>query len=223
MATTGTLKPANRPNAARCLTGAALVAVTCAAGACAHKGTAPLIPLAPYDSPSVLGPLYEQYQRPLVVIGSTVYLPHPICLDPGGRGLGGDNEGRGLGGDDEGRGLGGDEEGRRLGGDEEGRRLGGAEEGRRLGGDEEGRGLGGDDERRGVGGDDEGRGLGGDAAGRRLGGDTEGRGLGAGAQTLECRNGGASAFRILRHQRLDPRVFKGDSLTAVPSGYIEFH
>lgn len=211
--------------------GACVVATALSACGSAPLGT--LEPAGPYsaDEVSALAPLFREGAVPLVVIGSTVYVPSAECAGPSERLLGGADQGRALDGADENRRVSGDgenrstagaDEQRRVAGEDEQRRTAGAGETRRVDGEGEARRAGGAAEDRSLDGDGEQRTTGGAGEDRQMAGGGEERGLGGATQALRCRREGDSAFYILNHERLQPKVYLGERLEDVREGYVRY-
>lgn len=168
---------------------------------------------------------------PLVVIGETVYLPSEACVGLMQRHLGTAQEERSLASDQETRVVSQVSEDRRLDTAAEERELAGENEDRNIGSQDESRELAGEDESRELAGENEDRNLDSQDESRELDGADERRGLAGGdenrrlegeVQRLECRRLGDGEFQILQAQRLQPRIYMGQSLLPAGDGSVTF-
>lgn len=127
----------------------------------------------PAENDATIESLMASSDRPLLAIGSQLYVTPEGCLC--NRNSAGDKDGRKGAGDKEGRKGAGDKDDRAQAGDKDGRNAAGDKDGRNQAGDKNGRDDGGDKDTRNDGADEEVRTFGGDESGRKAAGDKDGR------------------------------------------------
>ncbi len=188
-------------------------------------GSAPrvdLVRVASAEPPPDLQAMYRDRGVPLLLIGTSVYVPPCACMsDPCGRNFGGSSEAREVGGSGEKRDVGGAGESRETGSAGESRQGGGAGEKRDVGGEGENRQTGGAGENRVEESAKENRESGGASEKREAGGASEQRLLQASGEQrqvggltsgLRCQKSGSGRFKVITASDAKIRVFDGSSL-----------